>query len=127
MNFFGSSLIFFMENELPKADSLEEIAYNRGFREIFLIEGDSMLPTLRDGDLVLINPDTEYAVGDIVLAAHPFKKSVKIIKRIVEILPNEKYFLVGDNATESSDSRAFGAISAKHIFGKVVCRIDEKK
>lgn len=110
-----------MENELPKADESEELAYNRGLRKIFLIEGDSMLPVLKNGDLVLINPNAEIAVGDIVLARHPFKKSVKIIKRVAEILPDEKYFLLGDNPSESSDSRSFGAIRAEDILGKAVC------
>ncbi len=114
---------FFMENELPKADESEELAYNRGLREIFLIEGNSMFPALKNGDLVLINPHADLCVGDIVLAQHPFKKSVKIIKRIAEILPDEKYFLVGDNPSESSDSRSFGAIQAKNILGKAVCRL----
>lgn len=110
-----------MENELPIADESEELAYNRGLRKIFLIEGDSMLPTLKNGDLVVINPNSDLCVGDIVLAQHPFKKSVKIIKRIAEILPDEKYFLVGDNPSESSDSRSFGAIRAEDILGKAVC------
>ncbi len=114
---------FFMENELPMADWLEEIAYVCGFREIFLIEGDSMFPALKDGDLVLINPYADLCVGDIVLAQHPFKQSVKIIKRIAEISSDEKYFLVGDNAPESTDSRTFGAVSVKNILGKAMCRV----
>ena len=112
-----------MENELPEADLSEEIAYVCGFREIFRIEGDSMLPVLKDGDLVLINPCADLSVGDVVLVRHPFKQSVKIVKRIAEILPDEKYFLVGDNAPESTDSRSFGAVSVKDILGKAVCRV----
>ncbi len=112
-----------METGLPKADWLEEIAYICGFREIFLVEGDSMFPALKDGDLVLINPYADLAIGDIVLAQHPFKQSVKIIKRIKEISPEGKYYLVGDNPSGSSDSRSFGAISAKDILGKAVCRL----
>ena len=108
---------------MPIADEFEELAYNRGLREIFLIEGDSMFPALKNGDLVLINPNAEIAVGDIVLARHPFKKSVKIIKRIAEILPDEKYFLVGDNPSESSDCRSFGAIRSEDILGKAICRL----
>jgi nickel-type superoxide dismutase maturation protease len=112
-----------MENGLPDADWLEEIAYVSGFREIFRVEGDSMLPALRDGDLVLINPHADLRIGDIVLAQHPFKRSVKIIKRIAEILPGERYILLGDNLPESSDSRSFGAIAAKDILGKAVAKI----
>ncbi len=112
-----------MGNELPEADRLEEIAYIGGLREIFRVEGDSMIPALNAGDLVLINPHAEYAVGDIVVARHPFKQSVNIIKRIAEILPGERYILLSDNLLESSDSRSFGAILAKDILGKAEARI----
>lgn len=112
-----------MKNGLPDADWFEELAYLSGFREIFRIEGDSMLPVLKDGELVLINPHADLEVGDIVLARHPFKQSVKIIKRIAEILPGERYILLGDNPPESSDSRQFGAIAAKDLLGKAEARI----
>jgi nickel-type superoxide dismutase maturation protease len=124
MSFFAhSSFLFLMENGLPDADELEEIAYVSGFREIFRVEGDSMMPALRDGDLVLINPHADLRIGDVVLARHPFKQSVKIIKRIAEILPGERYILLGDNPPESSDSRSFGAIAAKDILGKAEAKI----
>lgn len=112
-----------MKNELPEAGWLEKIAYFLGWREIFLIEGDSMFPALKNGDVVLINPRAELRTGEIALARHPFKQSVKIIKRISEITPERKYFLVGDNLAESTDSRSFGAIQAKDILGKAVCRL----
>ena len=112
-----------MENALPEADWMEEIAYVCGFREIFRVEGDSMFPALKDGDLVLINPYADLQIGDIVLAQHPFKQSVKIIKRITEILPGERYILLGDNLPESSDSRSFGALAAKDILGKAEAKI----
>jgi len=108
---------------LPVDDWWEYVAYLCGFREIFLVQGDSMLPALKDGDVVLINPHAEPKTGDIVLARHPFKKSVQIIKRIREISPEGRYFLVGDNAEESTDSRSFGAIPAKDILGKAVSRL----
>lgn len=116
-----------MENELPLADESEEIAYLSGLREIFLVEGDSMFPALKHGELVLINPHAKPLVGDIALAQHPFKKSVKMVKRVREITPEGKFFLVGDNLLESSDSRSFGAIQAKDILGVAVCRLAKNK
>ena len=112
-----------MENGLRDDDRLDEVAYVAGLRDIFRVEGDSMLPVLKDGDLVLINPHADLQVGDIVLAQHPFKQSVKIIKRIAEILSGERYILLGDNLDESSDSRNFGAIAAKDILGKAEAKI----
>ena len=108
---------------LPEANWIEKFLLFIGKRKGFLVEGDSMLPTLKNGDAVLIAPNTKLAVGDIVLAQHPFKRSVKILKRIGEIDAQGNYFLVGDNPSESTDSRTFGAISLKSILGKAVCRL----
>jgi len=82
-----------------------------------------MLPGLKDGDVVLVDPYADLEIGDVVLARHPFKKSVQIIKRIKEISPVNRYFLVGDNLPESTDSRSFGAVPPKHLIGKVTCRL----
>lgn len=78
-----------------------------------------MLPKLKDGDKVLVKLQESYQIGDIVVAQHPFKQSVVLIKRIGEI-DESSAFLVGDNPSESTDSRTLGRISKKDILGKVV-------
>ena len=88
-----------------------------------MVEGDSMLPLLKDGDGLLIDPDAEVVPGDIVLAKHPFKKRVMIVKRLAEVDENGNYVLIGDNPEESSDSRTFGALSKKHILGKAIGKL----
>ncbi len=82
-----------------------------------------MLPTLKNGDVVLINPKAKVEQGDIALASHPYKKSVKILKRVKEFTENGDLFLIGDNADESTDSRTFGAVPLKYVIGKVSCRL----
>jgi hypothetical protein len=82
-----------------------------------------MEPTLRGGYAVLIDPRAAIAINDIVLALHPYKESVKILKRISEIDTHGSYILIGDNAPESTDSRTFGLILPKNILGKAVCRL----
>ena len=82
-----------------------------------------MLPVLQDGDLISIDAKADFAIGDIVVARHPFKKSSKVLKRISVINADKKYFLTGDNVSESTDSRTLGAILRKDILGKVICRI----
>ena len=108
---------------LPEANWIERILLFIGRRKGFLVKGDSMLPTLKIGDAVLIAPKAKPTVGDIVLAQHPFKQSVKILKRIGEIDAQGNYFIVGDNPAESTDSRTFGAVSVKNILGKAVSRL----
>lgn len=83
-----------------------------------------MYPTYRSGDRLLINLDaylTETPVPeDIVLAKHPFKTGIFMIKRVSHITDNQHYFVVGDNLVESSDSRGFGALRLDKILGKVI-------
>ena len=97
--------------------------YFLGRRKAFLVEGDSMLPTLESGDVVLLDKTGELKVGDLVLSDHPYRSSVRIIKRISEITPEGRFVLTGDNPAESSDSRTFGAVSIELMLGRVVCRL----
>ena len=49
------------------------------------IQGDSMWPTYRDGDVVSFTPcDETYdaRVNDVVLVCHPMKDSVLMVKRV---------------------------------------------
>ncbi|MCD9188740.1 MAG: nickel-type superoxide dismutase maturation protease [Pyrinomonadaceae bacterium] len=101
----------------------EENAKSFSKHKIFRVEGDSMLPILKNGDLVLINLNFDPKIGDIVLADHPFKKSVKILKRVKEITAENRYFLIGDNPNESTDSRSFGTILRKDILGKIEAKV----
>ncbi len=112
-----------MQDELLRANLIHKLRLLFGRLTGFRVEGNSMKPTLEDGDSVLIEPSKQFRVGDIVLANHPFRKSIKILKRIEIIRPDGSYFLIGDNLAESTDSRSFGAIPAKDIIGKVICRL----
>jgi len=94
-----------------------------GRRQAFLVEGNSMLPTLKSGDAVLVDEKATVKIGDLVLAEHPYRSSVKIVKRVAEIEAESGYVLSGDNPAESTDSRAFGAVSIESIIGRVVCKL----
>ena len=114
-----------MEKELPEANWKERILFFLGRRGGYLVEGNSMLPTLKDGDVILINQSEKVSEGDIILANHPYKESVKILKRVEKFTENGDLYLVGDNKEllESSDSRAFGAVPLKYLIGKATCRL----
>lgn len=81
------------------------------------IIGDSMLPTFLNGETRIFQliQNIELNVGDIVLAKHPFKKNIKIVKRITKINKSSSVFLEGDNPSlnETSDSRSFGYVKKK--------------
>jgi nickel-type superoxide dismutase maturation protease len=108
---------------MNEANWNERILFFLGLRKGFLVEGNSMLPELKDGDAVLINRTGKVAEGDIVLAKHPFKKSVKILKRVKNFDAGGNLFLTGDNAGESTDSRTFGAVPLKYLIGKATSRL----
>ena len=86
------------------------------------VQGDSMSPTLRPGDKILVDPQAAIRTGDIVAAGHPFKTATKVVKRVLS-LDEGRVFLSGDNPAESTDSRAFGTVGRDQLLGKVVARL----
>lgn len=123
-----------------------------------LVLGDTMAPTLNDGDRIIIDRHPEKLErGDIVIFLYPDDPVRSYLKRIVG-LPNEtveiregkvfingqpllepyidpkldqtrgsspeirldadSYYVVGDNRDNSSDSRIWGPLHRKFIYGK---------
>ena len=111
-----------MKKKLPEAGLAEREAYLSGFLDVFIIEGNSMLPVLKTGDCVFINPELNPEIGDIILFHHPFIQNLKVVKRLAEITNEGNYFVRGDNPQESTDSRSYGAILAKNVLGVAVCK-----
>ncbi|OGE26338.1 hypothetical protein A3B42_03595 [Candidatus Daviesbacteria bacterium RIFCSPLOWO2_01_FULL_38_10] len=79
-----------------------------------------MLPTLKPGQEVLTFNWGKVKVGDVVVVkSAKLKVQSEIIKRVQKIIDN-KVYLVGDNKTESTDSRHFGPVDQSQITGKVL-------
>jgi nickel-type superoxide dismutase maturation protease len=108
---------------LPEASFYEIALVFVGSRYKYICEGKSMNPTLKDGEVVLVDREAKIQVGDIVIAKHPFEQDSEVVKRVERINERGHYFLVGDNLEESSDSRHFGAVTREYIKGKVVARL----
>ena len=87
------------------------------------IQGDSMWPTLSNDELVRFTPvnKTTLAKGDVVLAHHPLKPDVLLVKRIHRVETDGRLFLVGDNPDPlaSEDSHNFGPVSPDAVQGKL--------
>ena len=85
-----------------------------------VIHGDSMLPTLKPGDIIKFSVVENLKEGDVVLVFHPFRKNIKIVKRIKSI-DVDRFFLEGDNPDPlaSDDSHNFGTVTFDSIIGKM--------
>ena len=87
------------------------------------VTGNSMWPTLVDGDIAKFGKEgnIDYFEGQIILAKHPLKSKLLMLKRILSI-NEEGSFLIGDNPdpTASEDSHNFGRISESDIIGTYV-------
>ena len=87
-----------------------------------------MEPTLHAGQVVFVNAkayvDARPAGLDIVVAHHPQRPNVEIIKR-VEFTTDEGAYLKSDNAAakDVEDSRRFGVVPFELISGRVVARV----
>jgi len=112
-----------MSVEIPLAGTRDWVKLI--FRRVYgiRVDGDSMVPSVRSGDRVLIDPKASVKPGDVVLARHPYKSNVRILKRLSSIEPDGRFYLSGDNPDDSTDSRTFGSISISDILGKVVARL----
>lgn len=110
---------------LPQTGYRELLLWLLRRRKRFKITGKSMVPMLHPGDEILIDPFAYLKslpkVGDIVVATHPQKDRLFIVKRIAAIDSHDKCFLTGDNLAVSTDSRQWGAIAVTELIGKVTC------
>jgi signal peptidase I len=102
-----------------------------------LVEGESMLPTLRPGQRIAVGPLRRPPPrGALVVLRRPRPAGsppLEVVKRVVG-LPGERvpldggvqvtlgpdeYFVLGDNLAGSTDGRAFGPVPASALVGRV--------
>jgi nickel-type superoxide dismutase maturation protease len=94
------------------------LVLNRATRRV---EGSSMLPTLRPGDLVLTRPARRVHVGQLVVMRDPREPARTVVKRVASVTP-QGVVVRGDNPAWSTDSRTFGAVPVERVESVVVCR-----
>jgi nickel-type superoxide dismutase maturation protease len=115
-----------VSDELKEINLKEFMLWLLRRRRRFRITGNSMMPRLKPGDEVLLNPrayrHTPPQPGHIVVAYHPFRPELQVVKRITQTLADGRYYLEGDNPAESSDSRTFGPVRPDQILGQITSR-----
>ncbi len=110
-----------MGTDVPIAGLSEAVRWLLGLRQRVAVRGRSMLPTLPEGATVLVERGAPAAVGDVVLARHPYVRDLVLIKRVTALGPDGRAQLAGDNPVESS--HAFGAVGAGALLGVVRSRL----
>ncbi|MDR2842048.1 MAG: signal peptidase I [Spirochaetaceae bacterium] len=103
------------------------------FFDFVIVSGESMQPAIKDGKVLVVNrlsygfkPFAHYIVrwaspkeGDVVVFVTPFGDVA--VKRCSNVATQEGYFsALGDNGSESFDSRFYGQVPVDSIIGKAV-------
>lgn len=89
---------------------------------LVVVSGQSMAPTLRDGDRLIVRVGRAPAVGDLVVFRArdvvPASDLTWMVKRVHRVDPDGAVTVRGDN-THSQDSRHFGAVPPEAVLGVV--------
>jgi nickel-type superoxide dismutase maturation protease len=99
------------------------------------VRGRSMAPALLPAERLLFDRlayvRDRPRVGELVLVAHPLRQELRVVKRLVgapcdtiggRSLGRGEYWVLGDNAEESTDSRVFGPVRRRHLLGRAWVR-----
>ena len=122
--------------QLPRASSLEP----RACIKLMRVQGGSMAPTLTNGQLVVVSAHPyrvrEPRRGEVVAARPTSLGGTALVKRLVALphdhidldgqqrqLGEDEYFLLGEAASDSLDSRRFGPVSRHELIGPVCARV----
>jgi nickel-type superoxide dismutase maturation protease len=93
------------------------------------IEGPSMAPTLLPGDWALVVALRTAERGDVVVVEHPGRPGYEMVKRVTGVpgdavgdrtLGEHEFWVQGDYANASTDSRQFGPVTRDELKAKVV-------
>ena len=101
------------------------ILFFLGFRKTAIVSGYSMLPYLKDGEIVFfkifIKGKSKPKPGQVIIFEHPLKNII-CIKRIGVVNQNN-IDVIGDNIEFSEDSNKFGLLNYEKIIGIVTSKL----
>ena len=74
---------------------------------VVLVQGLSMLPTLRPGDCLVVRRGAAARPGDVVVARFASRPELLVVKRAVRPV-EDLWWVESDNAAVTDDSRRYG-------------------
>ncbi|MCX4548272.1 nickel-type superoxide dismutase maturation protease [Streptomyces sp. NBC_01387] len=86
------------------------------------VTGPSMVPTLLQGDQLLVHYGAVLRAGDVAVLCHPLQQDLLIVKRLIERREGGWWVLGDSSAAEAMDSRAFGTVPDELLLGRVRAR-----
>ncbi len=88
---------------------------------VVVVRGRSMLPTLRDGDRLLVRYAGRRRPGRIALVRLP--DGVVAVKRLGHRQPDGSWWVERDNPREGVDSWAVGAVPERDVWAVAALRL----
>ena len=89
----------------------------------YIVNGDSMYPRVKHGETLALTKvnsklDNIIKIDDLVVFLHPFKKEMKLIKKVKKIIDKSYLFVEGENPDPnlSLDSHNFGLIRTSDVI-----------
>lgn len=88
-----------------------------------------MAPMLAPGDWALVVTPRRFELGDVVVVEHPGRPGYEMVKRLVagpgghiahRTLGDDEFWVLGDLASASTDSRHFGSVTREELKAKVL-------
>lgn len=83
-----------------------------------LVNGASMVPTLRHGDFLLVRRNAPVRPGDVVVARFRSRPDLLVVKRATR-RESDGWWVTGDNPFGSDDSASYGVAD---VLGRVTLR-----
>jgi nickel-type superoxide dismutase maturation protease len=98
----------------------------RSWQSRAAVTGESMLPGLRPGDWLLVDPlafrERLPRPGELVVVPDPRQPERLLVKRVHSTEEDGRVHLAGDAREQSTDSRAFGPVQADDVRGRAWAR-----
>ena len=91
----------------------------------FIVEGDSMLPTYANGDLVFALKGNKARVGQIRVLPHPYNPTMWLVKRVASVRDGEMTISSDNPDATRADSREFGHVpvaGSLRVIGRLRAR-----